>query len=75
MLLSFGMMLKIINIILIIEIFALFSSLFYLRYKAWYLKKEQLQEGKEKEEEHQEGADKEEQLDENVCVRRNGRKR
>jgi hypothetical protein len=41
----------------------------------WYLKKEQLQEGKEKEEEHQEGADKEEQLDENVCVRRNGRKR
>ena len=37
--------------------------------------KEQLQEGKEKEEEHQEGADKEEQLDENVCVRRNGRKR
>jgi len=39
MLLSFGMMLKIINIILIVEIFALFSFLF-LRYKAYKAKEE-----------------------------------
>ncbi len=40
MVLSVGMLLKIVNIILIIEIFALTLFLFYLRYKAYKGKKE-----------------------------------
>lgn len=40
MVLSVGMLLKIVNIILMIEIFALTSFLFYLRYKAYKAKKE-----------------------------------
>ena len=40
MVLSVGMLLKIVNIILIIEIFALTLFLFYLRYKAYEGKKE-----------------------------------